>query len=92
LSTGAEAGIGAGLGALLVVAAAYLFYRKHRKMKNVNDRVSYQPKAQHYEKPVSVSIAHHMGDGYNKPYSDATSWLQVQQSPQAPQSELAATR
>ncbi|EUC27165.1 hypothetical protein COCCADRAFT_31286 [Bipolaris zeicola 26-R-13] len=94
LSTGAKAGIGAGLGvgALLVVAAAYLFYRKHSKTKNLNDRVSYQPEAQHYEKPVGVSIAHHTGDGYNKPYSDATAWSQVQQPSQALPSELAATR
>jgi hypothetical protein len=94
LSTGAKAGIGAGLGvgALLVVAAAYLFHRKHSKTKNLNDRVSYQPEAQHYEKPVGVSIAHHTGDGYNKPYSDATPWSQVQQPSQAPPSELTATR
>jgi hypothetical protein len=94
LSTGAKAGIGAGLGvgALLVVAAAYLFYRKHRNTKNLDDRVSYQPEAQHYEKPVGVSIAHHTGNGYDKPYSDATTWSQVQQPSQAPPSELAATR
>ena len=94
LSTGAKAGIGAGLGvgALLVVAAAYLFYRKHRNTKNLDDRVSYQPEAQHYEKPVGVSIALHTGNGYDKPYSDATTWSQVQQPSQAPPSELAATR
>ncbi|CAN9153389.1 unnamed protein product [Alternaria alternata] len=94
LSTGAKAGIGAGLGvgALLVVAAAYLFYRKHRNTKNLNDTVSYQPEAQNYEKPVGVSIAHHTGNGYDKPYSDATTWSQVQQPSQAPPSELAATR
>lgn len=42
LSTEAKAGIDAGIGvyALLVAAAAYLFYRNHRKLKDLNARLS----------------------------------------------------
>ncbi|KAL1792270.1 hypothetical protein ACET3X_010021 [Alternaria dauci] len=94
LSTGAKAGIGAGLGvgALLVVVGAYLLYRKRRSARTSEATGSYQHEAQQYEKPIGVSIAHHPGDGHNKPYNDATTWPQEQQPPQVPISELAATR
>ncbi|CAN9299564.1 unnamed protein product [Alternaria alternata] len=43
LSTGAKAGIGAGIGvlALLLLAAAFVLYRNHRKMKDFNAQLSY---------------------------------------------------
>jgi len=96
LSTGAKAGIGAGVavGALLVAAAAFLFYRNRRKMKDMNTRISYQPEAeaQQYEKPPGVAVAHHAVDRDTKSYSDAPTWSQELPSPHVPPSELAATR
>ncbi|KAH6860610.1 hypothetical protein BKA58DRAFT_36730 [Alternaria rosae] len=96
LSAGAKAGIGAGVavGALLVAVAAYVFYRNHRKMKDMNTRMSYQPEAeaQQYEKPPGVTVAHHAVDGDTKPYNNAPTWSQELPSPHVPPSELAATR
>jgi hypothetical protein len=94
LSTGAKAGIGAGVavGALLVAAAAYMFYRNHRKMKALNARVSQQSETQEYSKPAGVAVAHHAGDGYNRPYSDAPTWSQGHQSPEVPPQELVGIR
>ncbi|KAI4917404.1 hypothetical protein J4E85_009922 [Alternaria conjuncta] len=59
LSTGAKAGIGAGIGvsAVLVAAAAYLFYRNHRKLKDLNSRLSYQSQAEQFNKPPGVAVA-----------------------------------
>ncbi|CAG5166874.1 uncharacterized protein ALTATR162_LOCUS6990 [Alternaria atra] len=66
LSTGAKAGIGAGIsvGAFLVAAAAYLLYRNHRKMEDFNARLTYQSQAEMY-KPVGVAVAHQEGNGIN---------------------------
>lgn len=93
LSTGAKAGIGVGVGvgAILVAAAAYLFYRNHRKMKDLNARLSYQPESQQYSKPAGVAVAHHTGNEFNSPYSEATAWSQGHHSPQAPPRELAGS-
>ena len=85
LSTGAKAGIGAGIGvsALLVAAAAYLFYRNHRKLKDLNARLSYQSQAEQFNKPPGVAVAPHGSNGYERPYSEAT-MSQVYSSPQVP--------
>jgi len=85
LSTGAKAGIGAGIGvsALLVAAAAYLFYRNHRKLKDLNARLSYQSQAEQFNKPPGVAVAPHGSNGYERPYSEAT-MSQVHSSPQVP--------
>ncbi|CAN9171717.1 unnamed protein product [Alternaria alternata] len=94
LSTGAKAGIGVGVGvgAILVAAAAYLFYRNHRKMKDLNARLSYQSESQQYSKPAGVAVAHHAGNEYNSPYSEATAWSQGHHSPQAPPRELGGSQ
>ncbi|KAI4947749.1 hypothetical protein J4E91_006572 [Alternaria rosae] len=85
LSTGAKAGIGAGIGvsALLIATAAYLFYRNHRKLKDLNARLSYQSQAGHFNKPPDVAVAPHGSNGYERPYSEAT-MSQVHSSPQVP--------
>ncbi|KAI4646096.1 uncharacterized protein J4E79_010604 [Alternaria viburni] len=85
LSTGAKAGIGAGIGvsALLVAAAAYLFYRNHRKLKDLNARLSYQSQAEQFNKPPGVAVAPHGSNGNERPYSEAT-MSQIHSSPQVP--------
>ncbi|KAI4660216.1 uncharacterized protein J4E78_004916 [Alternaria triticimaculans] len=81
----AKAGIGAGIGvsAVLVAAAAYLFYRNHRKLKDLNSRLSYQSQAEQFNKPPGVAVAPHGSNGYERPYSEAT-MSQVHSSPQVP--------
>jgi len=66
LSTGAKAGIGAGIGisVVLVAAAAFLFYRNHRKLKDLNSRLSYQSQAEQFNKPPGVAVAPHGSNGY----------------------------
>jgi hypothetical protein len=95
LSTGAKGGIGAGVGAcaLLLAGAAYLFYRRSRKAKDSHEHASYQTDPEQYSKPTGVAVAHHAADGgYNRPYSEATTWSQGHQSPQAPPQELGSMR
>ncbi|KAI4606665.1 hypothetical protein J4E83_010038 [Alternaria metachromatica] len=85
LSTAAKAGIGAGIGvsALLVAAAAYLFYRNHRKLKDLNARLGYQSQAELFDKPPGVAVAPHGSNAYERPYSEAT-MSQAYALPQAP--------
>jgi hypothetical protein len=95
LSTGAKGGIGAGVGAcaLLLAGAAYLFYRRSHKAKDSHEHASYQTDPEQYSKPTGVAVAHHAADGgYNRPYSEATTWSQGHQSPQAPPQELGSMR
>jgi hypothetical protein len=90
LSTGAKAGIGAGIGvlALLLAAAAFLLYRNHRKMKDLNARLTYQAQNEQY-KPAGVAVAPQVGSGYERPYSEATMvQSQAKYAPQEPPREL----
>jgi hypothetical protein len=92
LSTGAKAGIGVGIGvsALLVAAAAYLLYRNHRKLKDLNARLSYQSQAQQYSKPPGVAVADTGGNERERPFSQVTMQSEGHQSLQAPRHELGA--
>jgi hypothetical protein len=75
---------------LLVAAAAYLLYRNHRKLKDLNARISYQSQAQQYSKPPGVAVAYTGGNERERPFSQTTMQSQGHQSLQAPRHELGA--
>lgn len=94
LSAGAKAGIGAGIGvgALLIAAAALLFYRNYRKMKDLNARVSQYSEAQDYSKPTGVTVASYTSTEYVTPYRHATTRSEGHELVETPAQELEDTR